>query len=272
MTHSTPSATEARQRAADLLWTAWQGGRTVSAIPSECRPATRADGYAVQALLGARSQKPIIGWKIAATSVAGQKHINVTGPMAGRLLAERLHTNGATLSLTGNFMAVAECEFVFRMARDLPPRAAPYGTDEAMAAVDSLWLGIEVPSSRFQEFIKAGEAQLIADNACAHEMVLGPRVDDVQWRAVDLGAHRVRATINGTARCYERDGIGANVLGDPRTALAWLANELATLGETLRQGALVTTGTCVAPLELVAGDVVEADFGVFGSMSVRFTA
>jgi len=60
------------------------------------------------------------------------------------------------------------------------------------------------------------------------------------------------------------------VLGDPRVALAWLANELRALGITLSRGQTVTTGTCFKPLELEPGDVVVADLGVIGRASVRF--
>jgi 2-keto-4-pentenoate hydratase len=81
----------------------------------------------------------------------------------------------------------------------------------------------------------------------------------------------VHARVTGTARSYTRDGVGANVLGDPRTALVWLVNELSQLGLTLAAGQFVTTGTCVVPLEIVVGDTVEADFGALGRMSARFT-
>ena len=256
--------------ASDLLWNAWQSGEAIGPLPPALRPLDRAQGYAVQAGLDARSARPIAGWKIAATSTAGQKHINVSGPLAGRVPAERVHADGAALSMAGNRMAVAEAEFVFCMAHDLPPRAAAYGRDEVMDAVADLYLGIEVPNSRFTDFVGAGEAQLIADSACAHEFVLGPKVTH-PWRGLDLSAHRVHARVTGTARGYTRDGVGANVLGDPRTALVWLVNELSQLGLTLAAGQFVTTGTCVVPLEIVAGDTVEADFGALGRMSARFT-
>ena len=87
-------------------------------------------------------------------------------------------------------MAVAEAEFVFRMARDMPPRAQAYSVDETMAAVGELCLGIEVPNSRFADFVTAGEAQLIADNACAHEFVLGPTCRSAVARAGPGGASR----------------------------------------------------------------------------------
>jgi 2-keto-4-pentenoate hydratase len=65
-------------------------------------------------------------------------------------------------------------------------------------------------------------------------------------------------------------GYGKNVLGDPRVALAWLVNELRQLGLTLKQGEVVTTGTCHPPLPIQAGDVVAADFGALGKVSVAF--
>jgi 2-keto-4-pentenoate hydratase len=66
-----------------------------------------------------------------------------------------------------------------------------------------------------------------------------------------------------------RDGVGANVLGDPRIALAWLANELSSLGITLRAGQVVTTGTCLVPLEIAPGDQVRMDFGALGQVEAK---
>ena len=65
-------------------------------------------------------------------------------------------------------------------------------------------------------------------------------------------------------------GKGANVLGDPRVALTWLANELSGLGITLRAGQTVTTGTCMVPLTVKPGDCVFVDFGILGTLTARF--
>ena len=77
--------------------TAGSNGRRLESIPEDIRPRTREEGYAVQALLEEHSAAPLFGWKIAATSKAGQANINVTGPLAGRLLAEKV----ADLSVPG---------------------------------------------------------------------------------------------------------------------------------------------------------------------------
>lgn len=253
------------QAASDLLARHWEAGTKVIALPDGLRPETRQEGYAIQARLEERSDEPLFGWKIAATSLGGQAHIAVDGPLAGRLLAGRAYESGAERSLRGNRMRVAEPEFAFRMGQDLPPRPRPYGPEEVIEAVETLHPAIELPDSRFEDFTAAGEAQLIADNACAHEFLLGPAAA-VPWRGLDLAAHAVRGVVAGR---LERDGSGAEVLGDPRLALAWLANELSGLGITLGAGQVVTTGTCLAPLPIHPGDEVLADFGVLGRATVR---
>ena len=252
--------------AADLLWQHWQAGTVFDTLPDELRPNSRVEGYAIQKTLDHRTAKPLFGWKIAATSTAGQHHINVDGPLAGRILIEQVVEDGATVDLATNRMRVAEAEFCFRMARDLPARSAPYSVDEAMAAVGSLHPAIEIPDSRFTDFTKAGAAQLIADNACAHQFMLG-NATRIDWRSLDLAAHQVSARITGK---LEHKGAGANVLGDPRIALAWIANELSGLGRGLKHGEIITTGTSTVPVPILPGDEVVADFGSIGKVSLRF--
>lgn len=251
--------------ASEILVKNWRDGTKLDALEPRLRPQSRAEGYAIQAALERRSSGKLFGWKIAATSEAGQEHINVTGPLAGRIMSDTLIADGGSASMKGNEMRVGEPEFAFRMGRDLPPRATAYTVDEVLAAVGTLHPAIEIPDSRFVDFVGAGEAQLIADNACAHLFVLGPATA-ADWRAMDLVEERPQITLRG-----ERyTGHGRNVLGDPRVALAWLANELRELGLTLRAGEVVTTGTCHPPLPIQAGDHFAADFGVLGKVSVGF--
>ncbi|MCB1488947.1 MAG: hydratase [Bauldia sp.] len=253
------------EEASALLWRLWQDRAVIDDLPPDLKPATREAGYAIQAHLERFSASPRFGWKIAATSAAGQRHINVSGPMAGRLLAEKVLHDGDTVSVAGNRMSVCEAEFAFWLGADLPPRPEPYGMSEVLAAVADMCLTIELPDSRFADFTGVGEAALIADNACASDLILGPRVT-ADWRSMDLAAHRVTGRVEGR---YDREGVGANVLGDPRIALTWLANELSGLGIGFRRGELATCGTCLVPLEVVPGDRVVADFGILGSVQAK---
>lgn len=254
--------------AAALLAKHWKDGTTLAALPLSLRPVSRAEGYAIQAQIEAQSREPLFGWKIAATSLAGQKHIGVDGPIAGRLLAERVYCDGDTLPFGANRMRVAEAEFAFRMGRDLPPRQAPYALSEVLDAVAELHLAIEIPDSRYMDFVTVGAPQLIADNACAHCFVLGPKAPGV-WRQLDLALHSVVGRVGDR---LARNGLGANVLRDPRIALTWLANELSTIGITLAADQVVTTGTCLVPLEIQPNDTVVIDFGVLGQVACHFTS
>lgn len=257
--------------AARLLWTHWQSGTTLDALPTPLRPTTRADGYAVQACLPTVSGRTVVGWKIAATSAAGQQHIGVSGPLAGCILSGHVHTDGAEISLAGNRMRVVEPEFAFRMGRSLEPKPTPYDVVDVFDAVRSLQPALELPDSRYADFARAGEAQLLADDACARHFVLGAEVGE-GWRAIDLRMHRVRGLARrGNGDELAREGDGSAVLGDPRVALVWLVNELSSLGITLEAGQFVSTGVCMTPLEVQPGDRVEADFGALGRVSVRLS-
>ena len=243
----------------------WRAGTKFGGLEASLRPRDRAEAYAIQAAIENYSTGRLFGWKIAATSEAGQKHINVDGPMAGRILPETVIADGGTASMAGNEMRVAEPEFAFRMQADLPPRPSLYSIREVLDAVDTLHPAIEIPDSRFADFVGAGAAQIIADNACAHLFVLGAPTTS-KWRGLDLVEEKPVITLRGK----QYTGHGKNVLGDPVVALTWLVNELRELGLTLRAGEIVTTGTCHPPLPIQSGDLFEADFGVIGKVSITF--
>jgi 2-keto-4-pentenoate hydratase len=137
------------EQAAKTIWSTWSANRHIEALPAQCRPTTRLEGYRVQAQVARLSGQKVFGWKIAATSKAGQQHIGVDGPLAGRLLEKRVFQSGAKVSLSGNIMKVIEAEFAFRMGRDLPPRKTPYSLEEVVAAVASMHPAIEIPDSRY---------------------------------------------------------------------------------------------------------------------------
>ena len=258
---------ESHGSAAAILWQNWQQRTRIDVLPPDCRPADRVAGYSAQREIVRCSGQPVVGWKIAATSAAGQKHIGVDAPLAGPLLANRVLDNGAPIPLDGNIMKVAEAEFAFKLRLDLPKRANPYTLDEVMRAVESLHPAIEVPDSRYHDFARVGAPQLIADTACACWFVLGPAARN-EWRTRDLITHAVTVYRNNEPAA---SGSGANVLGDPRIALTWLVNELRTFGEGIQAGQFVTTGTCTIPVRIEPGDKVRADFGDFGSVETAIS-
>lgn len=241
-------------RVAEDVWAAWTSGERLPTLPDP--PRDESAGMAAQDALRALAGESY-GWKIAATSTAGQAHIRVPGPLPGPLFTRFRHEPGDVLPSHDLHMRVVEAEFAFRMGRDVGPG------DDVLAAVDALHLAVELPDSRFTDFAAVGPAQLLADCACASRFVLGPEVPG--WRELDLRTAGTALWVNGERAAA---GSGAAVLGDPRTALAWLAAELPRYGHRLRAGDVVTTGTTTPPPTIGPGDAIRADFGDLGSVSL----
>ena len=251
---------DATHTAAAAITECWKTGKKITALPGSCRPRTLKDGYRAQAALTRTMDSRVVGWKIAATAVSGQQHIGVDGPIAGRLFASQILRSGERCPMRGNRMRVAECEFVFMLGQDLPPRATPYTRSEVVAAVEALYPGLELPDSRFEDFSRAGAPQLAADNACAHYFVLGEPTS-ANWRHMDLSNHATTVSINGIEVSR---GIGADVLGHPLQALTWIANNHVMHGTGLMAGQFITTGVTGRPCAIAGGDTIVADLGVLG--------
>ena len=62
------------EEAGRIIYRTWIRGEVIEALPDACRPGTVAQGYAAQRALAAASGESILGWKVAATSINGQRH------------------------------------------------------------------------------------------------------------------------------------------------------------------------------------------------------
>jgi 2-keto-4-pentenoate hydratase len=251
--------------AAVFLRNLWRQGDVCAGLPSHFHISGRHQAYAVQAEIGKESGAPLKAWKIAATSTAGQAHIGVSRPLAGRYIAEQCVEDGGTIPFGHNRMRVAEVEFAFRFAHDVEPRARQFTEADLASQIASLHPAIEIPDSRYEKFEAVGEVALIADNACGHWLCLGKAMPE-SWRETDLVNIRPVGRINGK---NDVEGLGRNVLGGPLVALAWFVNEMSWLGVTVRKDQYVTTGTCLVPMPVQAGDEVTGDFGSLGTVKVH---
>jgi 2-keto-4-pentenoate hydratase len=243
----------------------WRRGEVCGKLPVDLLPQSKPEAYAVQALVERESRTSLVAWKIAATSVAGQKHIGVNGPLVGRYIEEQIVPSGGVILFGRNRMRVAEIEFAFLLSEDIAPRSAAFSEGEVLERIGAIHPSIEIPDSRFAAFETVGELQLIADNACAHWLCIGEAMDPV-WRMTDLAALQPVGTIRGRTPVT---GLGANVLGGPVMAMTWFVNEMSGLGVMLCKGQFVTTGTCLVPMAVSAGDHVTGDFGRLGRVTVE---
>ena len=250
--------------AAKLIWNSWENGKKIETLPDKTMPYSRNEAYEIQKQIEIFSKNTILGWKIAATSKDGQNHIGVSGPLAGRIFKEKVTNPSSVIELGYNKMRVAEPEFAFRIGSLIKPNKTLFTSEEVMELVDSLYLAIEFPDSRFNNFSSVGELNLIADNACADQFVISSPIEK-DWKKIDFSNFKL--SISNSKFSYK--GIGSNVLGDPRVALTWLVNELSQNHIVLEKDMIVSTGTCSKPIPVVTGDIVTANFGELGEISVK---
>ena len=251
-------------KAAELIWNSWKNGKKIETLPDKIMPHSRNEAYKIQEQIEVLSKKTILGWKIAATSKDGQNHIGVSGPLAGRIFREKVTNPNNTIALGNNKMGVAEPEFAFKIGSLIKPNKTLFNVEEIMELVDNLYLAIEFPDSRFNNFSSVGELSLIADNACADQFVISSPIEK-DWKNIDFSNFKL--SISNSKFSYQ--GIGSNVLGDPRIALTWLVNELSQNNIMLEKGMIVSTGTCSKPIPVETGDIVTANFGELGEISIN---
>ena len=251
---------------AEALWNARATGGVI-AVDAAQKLAGAAAAYQIQADAIARSGMPRVGWKIGAAAQAAMDLLVLDAPFLAPLLAPHCLTDGAEVALVAAQGPGIETEFLVGLGTDLPPRAAPYRSDEVAAAVATIAPAFEMVAARFEGGLKGNGLLAIADFGGNGAIIQGAPVRD--WRRFDLAGHQMRLSINGKEAA---SGSGsALIYGDPIAMVTWLANQpqLASCG--LRSGELVMTGTCTGLLPLRAGDRAVADFGALGQVRATFT-
>jgi 2-keto-4-pentenoate hydratase len=255
--------------AANALIGARTSGQRLDALPKHARPDNEADAYAVQDAYVERLMSvhgaSIIGYKVGCTNRSAQRQLGLDAPFRGILLSAFTHYSPAEIPAGDGFMRMIEAEIGFRLGRDLPPDGAPYDAFTVSGAVAETLPAIEVVDSRYCDWTTVGANHLIADNAAAGFWVYGDAVPGLG--GIEPENHPVRVHRNGVAA---ESGNTSEVLGSPLNVLAWLANHLAEYKKSLSAGDVVTTGTTIAVNPAEQGDIVVADFGSLGSVSVRF--
>ena len=193
------------------------------------------------------------GYKLGFTSAAARERFRVPGPVRGFLLESMSAPPGRAVSPAGYTRIFAEAEIAFRMGRRLDRAVAD--PDALRPFVASVHPAIELADYRFGADAAPGMLDFIADGVGARGFVLGPGRDPA---GIDLAA---------CAAVFERDGqvvgrgLGADALGDPWRALAWLANDLVAHGRALEPGDVVLTGA-LGPVQVVAPEAAPTDLRV----------
>lgn len=187
---------------------------------------------------------PVVGWKIGYAAEAERRDMENV-PVPGRLLEGALLESPASVSMADLHHPLIEAEIALVLGSDLPPREAPYTAEEARAAVASAHVDIEVADPRYVDFNEPGNAEFMADNACARYILVGPEIPG--WRDAPLADIEVEMLLDGELVSRGRTG---DDRCDGFWSLAWLINDVGARGYGLAAGQVFSSGAVakVVPL------------------------
>lgn len=239
----------------------------IGPLPASCAPRDEPEGYAIQEAMHAaevaRGDGPFGGFKIGCTTPQMQERVGVDHPCFGGIRARFLLPSPQTLPAADYAKLAIECEIAVRVASATEPAKAPYDRAAIARHVAAVMPAIEIVENRYVDSKSIGAPMLVADDFYHCAAVLGPERSD--WRSIDLVKSRGTTAINGQVL---GEGTGADVLGHPFEALAWLANALAARGRALPAGSIVLTGSLVVGQYPVPGDKVVCAISGLGEVHV----
>jgi 2-keto-4-pentenoate hydratase len=256
---------EVRQELAAELADAERSKVPIKPLTDENTGIDVVDAYEIQ-LLNIRQRVAegarVIGHKVGLSSEAMQKMMNVDEPDYGHLLDEMEVFEDVPVKAGRFLYPRVEVEVGFILADDLP--GAGCTEDDVLAATAAFAPSIELIDTRITDW-KIKLCDTIADNASSAGWVLGKgRVSpkDIDIRNIDAVLRR-----NGEVVA---EGRSDAVLGNPVTAVAWLARKVDDFGVRLKAGDIVLPGSCTRAIDARPGDDFVADFDGLGSVHLSF--
>ena len=221
------------------------------------------DAYAVQRALVDAKGGETVGYKLGFTSGAMREQMGIAGPNYGRLTRPmQVDPDSGPIRLSGLIHPRVEPEVAVLVEKDLagpgltPARVCP--------AIHWAFGALEVVDSRFRDYRFRAEDNT-ADNSSAARFVLGLPVSLAA--APDL---RLAGVVLWRDGRVVGSGVGADALGGPIRAVAWLAERLGKEGRALEAGSSVLTGGLTRAHPVGGGGTVLAEFGGMGTVKVHF--
>jgi 2-keto-4-pentenoate hydratase len=258
----------AARRAAESLLAEHRANLRFKTLGPPDGPATIADAYDIQeryvALLRS-AHGDTVGYKVGLTSAPMQAFCRIDHPIAGVVLATRVHRSGASVRLADFGRLGLEFEIAARIKSNVPVTGVPYTAETIQLHVDGVCAAIELVDDRSADYGNLDVLSLVADNSWNGGIVLSEFA--TKWP--DLEGVLGRATKDHVAI---GEGHGRDILGHPFNSVAWLATQLATRGVKLKAGQVVMTGSVMKTVFPVDDAAYRFDLAGIGHVEVLVRA
>ncbi len=246
------------EAAAQHLVAARRARRPGDRLPESWRPADSEAALAIQRHVTEILGEPIGGWK-AALPLPGKTRM-------APIYASNIYSASPCPVVTHGNVARVEMEVAFVLGHDLGPRAAAYTETEVRAAISETRLALELLGGRYADAAAVTAEEKLADGMENQGLFVGPVVSGGLDRALDAFPVKIEApdAVLFAAR-------GVNPSGHPLAPLYWLANFLASRGDGLTAGQIVTTGSYCGVVEAPLATPLRMTFDDLGVLSVEFS-
>ena len=259
---------EAIRAAAERLTEAARAGVPCAPVRDLVGPTDVDAAYAVQTILrdeAVAAGRRVVGRKIGLTAPAVQRQLGVDRPDFGVLYEDMVYSSGGVVPSARLLQPKVEAEVAFELGSDLD---GAVDLESVRAAVRRVLPALEIVDSRIAGWdITFGDT--VADNASSGLYVLGENTAGTHdLAALDLPTVAMTLTKDGETAS---SGTGDACLGDPVTALGWLAETAQRHGDPLRAGQIVLSGALGPMVPVGAGATVSAGIRGLGSVSCTFS-
>ncbi len=256
---------EQRQNIAGMLARAESERAPINPLGDEFPEMDVVDSYEVQ-LCNIRRRLEggarVVGHKVGLSSEAMQQMMGVDEPDYGHLLSDMEVSFDRPVETGRYCYPRVEVEVGFLLGAPLPGEGCT--EEDVLSATEAVAPAIELIDSRIVDW-RIGLVDTIADNASSAGFVLGPE----RVKPGDLDLRAIEATLARNGEVVA-EGRSDAVLGNPVTAVAWLARKVADFGVRLEAGHVVLPGSCTRAVDVGRGDRFVADFTGLGSVALSF--
>jgi 2-keto-4-pentenoate hydratase len=246
------------EAAANQLVAARLARRPGARLAESCRPRDNEAALSIQRRVGELLHFDVGGWKCS---------LPTTGKAAfmAPIYAPTITSASPCSVLSEGANARVEPEIAFVLGRDLKRRAQPYSDADVRSAIRETRLVLELIGCRYADPTTVSFLEMLADGLNNQGLFVGPEVGDGALRPLET----IRITVaSGMETILTHEGRHGD--GDPLRPLVWLANFLASRGDGLEAGQIVTTGSYAGVLELPLATPLDIRFGDLGTLSVQF--
>lgn len=238
--------------------------KSIKKISETYENITLEDSYAIQKEvfnIKEENGEKIIGKKIGLTSKGIQEQIGVFEPDFSLITDKNILMPYDSLKMSELINPRLEPEIAFVLKEDL--KGPIVSIWDVIRATEGIFPAFEIVDTRFQDY-DFTIFDTISDSASYGRIIVGNKMTELE----DVDIENIPLSIFKNNELVDT-ATSAEVMGNPINAVVWLANKMIEMGQYLRKGEVILSGSFTPVLEMEPGDFFEANFGQVGKITLR---